>query len=193
MGGLICTQVTPASTHQEPCLLHPVPQPQPWEGELPSPWPRSPPTPALPCSALLLPAWALSCVPWLQLSLLRPSVQASSTWDMWQSSCARRASWRPYVPAVPTSQCGCPSRPSWPGRAPGGGSQGLTHLRDRTHAEGPLEGLGDPGFLQCGGGPTLPGALGLVSSPSSSSSFSLSFPVSPFTAPPPFSKTLLGA
>ena len=40
----LCTQVTP-STHQEPCLLHPVPQPQPWKGELPQYLPQSPPAP----------------------------------------------------------------------------------------------------------------------------------------------------
>lgn len=46
------------SAHQEPCLLHPLPQPQPWKGELPQ-LPAPEPAAALP----LPPPRALSCFP----------------------------------------------------------------------------------------------------------------------------------
>lgn len=177
-GRLVYAQMTPFPPIRSHVYFIQCLNPNP--GKVSSPPPHGPGAFPSTCPAFL--SGPCSFKPQLSLALSHGhSFRVSLMWNTWQSSCSRQASWRQCVPAVPTFLCVCPSRLSWPGRAPGWGrprargrlaDPGVPLGRRWTHF---LRGL-RPGFCP------LPRA---ALSPSLPPSLSPSLFITPPPPPPP--------
>lgn len=159
-------QVT-SSTHQEPCLLHPVPQPQPRKGERPAPAPEpshparlahpAQPSPApprgLPCSACSVSSWTLVPI----RSAPRP--QLPGLFDV--GHVVEQLRQAGVLETVRARSAHFPVRVPF--------RTFLARWGSRMGAAEGTSGVMRPGlgFLPGESGPPLPGALGLASHPSS--------------------------